>query len=56
MELFGGVIPVTGVTFLTFCIFAILFVGYAFGRITIKGVSLGDAGKTQCYVQMNIAG
>ncbi len=44
MTLFGGVIPVTGITFLMFCIFAILFCGYALGRITIKGVSLGDAG------------
>ena len=44
MELFGGVIPVTGISFLLFCVFAILFVGYALGRITIKGVSLGDAG------------
>ena len=44
MTLFGGVIPVTGITFLMFCVFAILFAGYALGRITIKGVSLGDAG------------
>ncbi len=44
MNLFGGVIPITGISFLMFCIFSILFVGYAFGRITIKGVSLGDAG------------
>ncbi len=44
MNLFGGVIPVTGISFLLFCLFAILFVGYALGRITIKGVSLGDAG------------
>ena len=44
MNLFGGVIPVTGITFLMFSIFAILFVGYALGRITIKGVCLGDAG------------
>ncbi|MBR5782860.1 MAG: permease [Clostridia bacterium] len=44
MNLFGGVIPVTGISFLLMCIFAILFVGYALGRITIKGVSLGDAG------------
>lgn len=44
MNLFGGVIPVTGITFLIFCVFSILFVGYAFGRINIKGVSLGDAG------------
>lgn len=44
MNLFNGVIPVQGITFLMFCLFAILFVGYALGRITIKGVSLGDAG------------
>ncbi len=44
MELFGGVIPITGVSFFLFCVFAILAVGYLLGRITIKGVSLGDAG------------
>ncbi len=44
MTLFGGVIPVTGISFLMLCIFGILFLGYALGRITIKGVSLGDAG------------
>ncbi len=44
MTLFGGVIPVTGITFLMFCVFAILFGGYALGRITVRGVSLGDAG------------
>ena len=44
MNLFGGVIPVTGITFLMFCLFAILVAGYALGRITIKGVCLGDAG------------
>jgi len=44
MNLFGGVIPVTGITFLMFCIFGILFLGFALGRITIKGVSLGAAG------------
>ncbi len=44
MNLFGGVIPVTGVSFVLFCVFAVLFVGYALGRITVKGVSLGDAG------------
>ncbi len=44
MNLFGGVIPVTGISFFLFCVFAILLVGYALGRITIKGVSLGDAG------------
>ncbi len=44
MTLFGGVIPLTGITFLMFCVFGVLFFGYALGRITIKGVSLGDAG------------
>ncbi len=44
MNLFGGVIPVTGVWFLLFCLLGILVVGYALGRITIKGISLGDAG------------
>jgi len=44
MNLFGGVIPITGITFLMFSIFAIATVGYSLGRITIKGVSLGDAG------------
>ncbi len=44
MNLFGGVIPISGITFLVFCIFAILAVGYALGRITIKGISLGSAG------------
>lgn len=44
MELFGGVIPITGITFFMFSIFAIIVVGFALGRITIKGISLGDAG------------
>ena len=44
MKLFGGVIPITGITFFMFSLFAIIVVGFALGRITIKGVSLGDAG------------
>ena len=44
MQLFGGVIPITGITFLMFSIFSIIAVGFAVGRITVKGVSLGDAG------------
>lgn len=44
MNLFGGVVPITGVTFLIFSIIAILAIGYLLGRITIKGVSLGSAG------------
>ena len=43
MELFGGVIPITGASFFLLCLFGVLFVGYVIGRITIKGVSLGDA-------------
>ncbi len=43
MDLLFGVISIKGVTFLMFCIFAIIAVGYAFGRITVKGISLGDA-------------
>lgn len=34
----------TGITFLMFCVFAILALGYLLGRITIKGISLGSAG------------
>ena len=44
MNLFGGVIPITGITFFMLCLFAIIAIGFAFGRITIKGISLGDAG------------
>lgn len=44
MSLFGGVVSITGITFLMFCLFAIAAVGYALGRITIKGVNLGTAG------------
>ncbi|MBE5893649.1 MAG: permease [Lachnospiraceae bacterium] len=44
MSLFGGVIPITGITFLMFCLFLVAAVGYGLGRITIKGVNLGTAG------------
>ncbi len=44
MNLFGGVIPITGVTFLMFSIFVIIVTGFAIGKINIKGVSLGHAG------------
>ena len=44
MTLLGGAITVKGVTFLLFCVFAIAILGYALGRITIKGVNLGTAG------------
>ncbi len=44
MSLFGGVIPITGITFLVFSVLIISAAGYLLGRITIKGVSLGTAG------------
>lgn len=44
MTLFGGVISVSGITFFLLFVFAIAFLGFALGRIKIKGVSLGDAG------------
>ncbi len=44
MSLFGGIISISNISTLLFVVFAILAVGYALGRITIKGVSLGDAG------------
>ena len=44
MELFGGILAVKSVVFLTFSVFAIAAIGYAIGRITIKGISLGTAG------------
>ncbi len=44
MSIFGGVISVTGIAFLMFSICVIATLGYALGRITIKGVSLGTAG------------
>ena len=44
MELFGGILSIKAITFLTFSVFAIAALGYLLGRITIKGVSLGTAG------------
>lgn len=44
MSLFGGVVSVSGIGFLMLCVLAVAAVGYALGRITIKGVSLGTAG------------
>ncbi len=40
----GGLLSVTGISFLMFCLFIVAFLGYALGRISIKGVSLGTAG------------
>lgn len=44
MTLFGGVVSISGITFLMFCVFIIAALGYILGRISIKGVSLGTAG------------
>ncbi len=44
MSLFGGVIAIKGVTFLLFCLLTIAVLGYALGRVTVKGVNLGTAG------------
>ena len=44
MDLFNGVISIQSVSFLVFTVFVIAAVGYALGRVTIKGVSLGTAG------------
>lgn len=44
MTLLGGVISIKAITFLMFSVFIVACLGYALGRITIKGVSLGTAG------------
>ncbi len=44
MNLFGGVITVSGVSFLIFSVMVIVGLGYLLGRIEIKGISLGTAG------------
>ena len=44
MSLLGGIISISNTSTLLFVVFAVLAAGYALGRITIKGISLGDAG------------
>ena len=44
MKFFDGIVSVNDITTLLFVVFAVLLGGYALGRITIKGISLGDAG------------
>ena len=44
MTLFNGLISISNISTLLFVVFSVLMVGYALGRITIKGISLGDAG------------
>ena len=40
----GSIFSVTGIGFMMFCVFVVAALGYALGRITIKGVNLGTAG------------
>lgn len=44
MRLLGGLISISNVSTLLLISFAVIMIGYLLGRITIKGVSLGDAG------------
>ena len=44
MSLLGGIISISNISTLILVVFFTLFAGYALGRITIKGISLGDAG------------
>jgi putative transport protein len=44
MSFLGGVISISNISTLLLVVFAVLFGGYALGRITVKGISLGDAG------------
>lgn len=44
MSFFNGVISISNVSTLLFVVFAVLLFGYIIGRVTVKGVSLGDAG------------
>ena len=44
MSIFNGIISISNIYTLLFVVFGVLLVGYALGRITVKGVSLGDAG------------
>ena len=44
MSLLGGIISISNLSTLLFVVFAVLAFGYLLGRITVKGISLGDAG------------
>lgn len=44
MSLFGGVISISDISTLLVVVFCVLLGGYLLGRITVKGISLGDAG------------
>lgn len=44
LELFGGLVKVSGISYFMFVVAILMFLGYLLGRITIKGVCLGTAG------------
>jgi putative transport protein len=44
MSWLGGLISIGNVSTLLLVLFSVLFLGYALGRIKIKGITLGDAG------------
>ena len=44
MSFLGGLVSVGNVSLLLLVVFGVLFLGYALGRIKIKGISFGDAG------------
>ena len=44
MTIFGGLIKLGNVSTLLCVVFTVILLGYLIGRITVKGVSLGDAG------------
>ncbi len=44
MVLFGGILSVKAITFLSFSIFGITALGYLLGKVTVKGINLGTAG------------
>ena len=44
LELFGGLVKISGISYFMFVVAILMFLGYLLGRITIKGVCLGTAG------------
>ncbi len=44
MSLLNGIISISNIYTLLFVVFSVLLLGYLLGRITVKGISLGDAG------------
>lgn len=44
MDLLGGAITISAITFILLTVLVVIVVGYIIGRISIKGVSIGTAG------------